>query len=274
MDNTRVELGPIINPINIEGHEKRRNPLMNQNYAPLTILLLLLVVAVIYIIKISQRDFEHNPDKFEKKWSGVQSIVILLSIIFGGFWTLYTFDILQQAEEAQINIRNLKMAKEKVDMEFIMDEHRVTPISKNSKKGVEIDVTIKNTGSKVDKLNVGDSMKIYLVEYRHTLLLSPAEKLDSIAESIPKPGAESQLGTLEIVDISPGDSKIISYYVELPNSGTYFSIFSVPITRQMGEKMDAVETYCNFEQATGTAQAISNSDIMFIQAISKYFYVE
>ncbi|EFD8964525.1 hypothetical protein AB4036_003242 [Escherichia coli] len=176
-----------------------------------------------------------NHDKSNNFLSGIHYIVISLAIIIGGAWSLYTFDALQMAKNAEIQLKkaneDLKQIKEQIkgtDSSSIA----INVIPLKTQLGMIINVTIKNNGKRPLSF---DTSKGALTVYKVSANGDKVEQSQSFTPNLytslrdKKHYPESKSKSLSKTHVLIGAEKTLSYIVGLNKPGVYYITFrSIP----------------------------------------------
>ncbi|MNE31018.1 hypothetical protein D3C80_1245630 [compost metagenome] len=93
---------------------------------------------------------------------GISAFLTVITLVFGGYWTVHTFDLLNQADKARIELEDLKVKKRNMESSSI--SLNLTEIKK-PKRGMIIEVEIVNSGQSSIKFNLNNNpLKVYEVE--------------------------------------------------------------------------------------------------------------
>ena len=178
-----------------------------------------------------------NHDKSNNFLAGIHYVVISLAIIVGGVWALYTFNALQMASNAELQLNKaneeLKQIKEQIkgtDSSSIAIN--VTPLK--TQLGMIINVTIKNNGKRPLSF---DTSKGAVTVYKVKADGDKVEQSQSLMPNLytalrdKKNDPESKSKSLSKAHVLIGAEKNLSYIVGLKKSGVYYITFkSIPDT--------------------------------------------
>ncbi|EAV5665471.1 hypothetical protein E5567_07935 [Salmonella enterica] len=172
-----------------------------------------------------------NHDKSNNFLSGIHYIVISLAIIIGGAWALYTFNALQMASNAELQLKKaneeLKQIKEQIkgtDSSSIAIN--VTPLK--TQLGMIINVTIKNNGKRPLSF---ETSKGALTVYKVSANGDKVEQSQSFTPNLytvlrdKENAPESKSKSLSKTHVLIGAEKTLSYIVGLNKPGVYYITF-------------------------------------------------
>lgn len=185
-----------------------------------------------------------NHDKSNNFLSGIHYVVISLAIIIGGVWALYTFNALQMASNAELQLNKaneeLKQIKEQIkgtDSSSI--SINVTPLK--TQLGMIVNVTIKNNGKRPLSF---DTSKGAVIIYKVSANGDKVEQSESFMPNLytvlrDKEGdPESKSKSLSKTHVLIGAEKTLSYIVGLKKTGVYYITFrSTPDDNFDGEEL-------------------------------------
>lgn len=185
-----------------------------------------------------------NHDKSNNFLSGIHYVVISLAIIIGGVWALYTFNALQMASNAELQLNKaneeLKQIKEQIkgtDSSSIAIN--VTPLK--TQLGMIVNVTIKNNGKRPLSF---DTSKGAVIIYKVSANGDKVEQSDSFMPNLytvlrdKESDPESKSKSLSKTHVLIGAEKTLSYIVGLKKTGVYYITFrSTPDDNFDGEDL-------------------------------------
>lgn len=185
-----------------------------------------------------------NHDKSNNFLSGIHYVVISVAIIIGGVWALYTFNALQMASNAELQLNKtneeLKQIKEQIkgtDSSSIAIN--VTPLK--TQLGMIVNVTIKNNGKRPLSF---DTSKGAVIIYKVSANGDKVEQSESFMPNLytvlkDKEGdPESKSKSLSKTHVLIGAEKTLSYIVGLKKTGVYYITFrSTPDDNFDGEDL-------------------------------------
>lgn len=185
-----------------------------------------------------------NHDKSNNFLSGIHYVVISLAIIIGGVWALYTFNALQMASNAELQLNKaneeLKQIKEQIkgtDSSSIAID--IIPLK--TQLGMIINITIKNNGKRPLSF---DTSKGAITVYK---VNADGDKVEQSASFTPilytalrdkenDPASKSK--SLSKTHVLIGAEKTLSYIVGLKKTGVYYITFrSIPDDNFDGEDL-------------------------------------
>ena len=185
-----------------------------------------------------------NHDKSNNFLSGIHYVVISLAIIIGGVWALYTFNALQMASNAELQLNKaneeLKQIKEQIkgtDSSSIA----INVIPLKTQLGMIVNVTIKNNGKRPLSF---DTSKGAVIIYKVSANGDKVEQSESFMPNLytvlrDKEGdPESKSKSLSKTHVLIGAEKTLSYIVGLKKTGVYYITFrSTPDDNFDGEEL-------------------------------------
>ncbi|MCG7499343.1 hypothetical protein MHO82_20980 [Vibrio sp. Of7-15] len=174
-------------------------------------------------------------------------LILAIAVLFGGAWTLYTFDALNQKEKALQELdqteQNLKKAKlelkdlqdkiDGTDSSFIEISHEQIKLS-NGNIGVIVNVLVQNTGTNdVDMKWKKSPLSVYKVETRN----GDEQRLSN--ELTPKiyDDVFPKKKYLQNLYLFVGAKKHLSFYVELSDPGLYYLMFKAKTDKELSDKL-------------------------------------
>jgi hypothetical protein len=209
-------------------------------------------------------------ENFKNWWSGIQSIVTIVVMILGLFWTVHTFSALRQKAtadtqlaEAQQRLEDLKYKEGALDFEMNASDER---IPNDSAHYIEVTVRIKNIGnqdvlmcfedpdgdgkSNCDK-DVGDPCKAEsnLRPLRSPIVISRAIfKSDSLNfgndpgnVTVPMYRDDCPQHEVSEIRVQAGQTEWYTAVARVPKSGLYRISFFSYITKLDRNKMSVLE---------------------------------
>jgi hypothetical protein len=100
---------------------------------------------------------EHSTsEKFKNIAAGVQSGIIALGVLIGGFWTLYTFSALKASYKADAEIRQLELSNRVQGVIDIEIKAEQVSIPNDTGRSIKIDIQAKNLGNRNLKLELSN----------------------------------------------------------------------------------------------------------------------
>ncbi|MFC3200871.1 hypothetical protein ACFOEW_03430 [Alteromonas oceani] len=198
----------------------------------------IIVVIILLFAGHYFRSFDVN--RISSLSSTLQNIVLALSVVVAGVWTLYTFDALESKEQAIIS-------KEKAEAELKEFRRQISETSSSTieiktktipynspydktQKGLIIEVTITNKGnSKIEYDLKNSPLTIYKIDASqdklgYTKLLKP-----SLYKNVaPLKQNEIKSKPLHKWVSLANSSRTLSYFVTVENASMYYIVFSSP----------------------------------------------
>jgi hypothetical protein len=162
-----------------------------------------------------------------------QNVFIVFSICFSGIWVVYTFDALNQKEDAELNYQEIKRKIRDVESSSISLEATVIPyVSPNNsdQTGLLIEVEIVNKGNVSLTFDLSmNPLKVYQIEAAedevgYTKLLEPL-----LYSKLAKIGKKSEKSVKFDTWVSLTQStRTLSYFVTVDTNKLYYIAFVSP----------------------------------------------
>ncbi|WP_299795154.1 hypothetical protein [uncultured Shewanella sp.] len=226
-------------------------------------LVLVLLVLAVYIAVVKKLGAQG--EKYSAFASAFQHLFVVISIIFTAAWTLQTFDVLNQKEKAEADLKELQERINNTESTNIIIDTQVVDyvVNKERERGVIIDVTIKNQGKSKVSFDLSNSpLKIYQVEASGVKIGSKEvlkPKLYRDLAELGRGGAKPKGKNVPIdrwISLASSE-RTLSYFVTLKESEMYYIVFS---SKAIG--MQSIDAECHGE---------SESECDWF--VSKYFFV-
>lgn len=170
----------------------------------------------------------NNYEGFNNVSSAIQSWVVIIGLIIGAIWSLYSLDIYYDVEKAKGELKEIELRIANSESSSISIKTKTFKTLKTS--GLIIDVLIKNVGKdklvydisgtpiQVSKIMIkGDGIK-------STNVLTP-KYYSKLSKSV-KDGKHKHIKEQVVL---VGSEKTLTYIVELEESGQYYITFKSPL---------------------------------------------
>jgi hypothetical protein len=159
--------------------------------------------------------------------SAIQSWVVTIGLVIGGFWSLYSLDVYYDVEKAKSELKeiNLRIANSESSSISIKTETFKTP----KVSGLIINVIIKNIGK--DKLVYdisGTPIQISKIKVKGDNIKSTEVLTPKYYSKLSTNAKEEANKYLEEQVVLVGAEKTLTYMVELEKSGLYYITFKSP----------------------------------------------
>lgn len=225
----------------------------------------LLCVVIIGVYLYVSKKWSHDSEKYSHYASAFQNIIIVLSIVCTGAWTIQTFDVLQQKERAAADLEELQERITNTESTNILINTQIVDYNSegndNDEKGLIIDVTIKNQGKSKVSFDLSDSpLKVYTVAASGSKVGSKGVLTPKLYSSL------AEVSTSDNVKANGKNTPInrwislassertLSYFVTLKPNEMYYIVFS-----STAKNVDTVKDECNEDKCNWF--------------VSKYIYV-
>ncbi|WP_336192884.1 hypothetical protein [Providencia stuartii] len=162
-------------------------------------------------------------------FSGIHYLVLIIAIVVGGGWGAYTFNALNMASNAEVQLEKaneeLKQIQEQIkgsDSSSISID--VVPMS--TQIGMVINITIKNNGKRPISFNTSDNaVTVYKVSVNGSKVSQDQKFEPKIYTQIAdgKNGEKNKI--LPKIHVLIGAEKTLSYAVGLKSKGLYYITF-------------------------------------------------
>jgi hypothetical protein len=209
----------------------------------MTAFIIVLVVAVLLMLLLVISSYKDNSvlsPRLSEIASAFQNFTVIFSIIGTGAWAIYTFDALNQREEAELRYKDLQNKirdTESTTINISTNVINYSPITKDHQKGLIIEVNIVNKGSKKIEYDLTNNpLKVYKIEAQgdelgYTELLQP-----TLYSEVAPLGQNNVLSTPLNKWISLTESsRSLSYFVTVEPDSLYYIVFSSPDTMKKEE---------------------------------------
>jgi hypothetical protein len=215
----------------------------------------ILIVVVIGSYLIVVKYWSSESEKHSHYASALQNIVIVISIICTGAWTIQTFGVLQQKEKASADLKELHKRINNTESTNISIKTQVVNYDSvnDNKTGLIVEVTIKNQGKSKISFDLKDSpLKIYKVvaegsKIGSTEVLTPkvySELAQVTTSEASKPKGEN-IPLDRWISLSSSE-RTLSYFVTLEKSSMYYIVFSTKALEMDTLKKECEEQSCNW----------------------------
>jgi hypothetical protein len=231
----------------------------------LFILILVIVLLTFGIVKLYKNSNIVSP-RLSELAAAFQNITVVISILAAGLWAIYTFDALNQRQEAELKYRELQKKIEDTESSTIKLGATIVNYKSsvnNGQTGLIIEVTITNKGTTRIEYDLSKSpLKIYKVEAQgdkmgYSTLLEPT------LFSVVAPLGQKEIKSTPLqkwVSLTES-SRTLSYFVTVDTESLYYIVFSSPNMKTDEKEVESSTTKCSPED-----------DCMWF--VSKYMYVE
>lgn len=224
----------------------------------ISILLTLLIGLTLTIYKL------YNSKKIESVrlseiLAAFQNFVVAASIVATGLWVIYTFDALNQKNDAELKYQELQKKIEDIQSSNIKLETKIINYQSHEKDpdtnlplretGLIIEVTITNKGNTKIEYDLSNKpLKVYKVSAKgdqmgYQYLLEPT--LFSSVAAIDQDDKKS-IPLSKWVSLTDS-SRTLSYFVTIDADSLYYLVFSSPNMNDENKKSDTLKssTKCN-----------------------------
>lgn len=219
------------------------------------VLIAIFFIVVIFVIFVTHSFAKKNTVEATTKLSEVstslQNIAIVASILGSALWVIHTFDILQQKDKAQAELKEIQERIQNTESSNISLSTTVVNYlgydKKPNTKGLIVDVKIKNQGKTKLTLDLSNSpLKIYQVEASgsqmgYTKLLEPVNY-----SKLAKLGSSDQSTKLDRLISLTSSEKTLSYFVTVESDKMYYIVFSSKALNIDNLKEECSDTVCNW----------------------------
>ena len=174
---------------------------------------------------------------FEKVTAGIQNVLISAAIIIGGFWTVITFSVLGQAEQARADLRKINTDIEKARAEHSEINQRMQQEAKlevriaakqervGGRRYISAIVEIKNVGSKEEALHFQENpFNVSLIEFSEDGTPIPAKEYKT-----------SNLLVPIVSNLRAGSATSIPFFVPVNEPGLYLLAFRTGVSGEIKE---------------------------------------
>lgn len=225
----------------------------------------LLCVVVIVVYWYVSKTWGQDSEKHSHYASAFQNIIIVLSIICTGAWTIQTFDVLQQKERAAADLEELQERINNTESTNISISTQIVDYNSEGndkdEKGLIIDITIKNQGKSKISFDLSDyPLKIYTVAASGSKVGSKGVLTPKLYSSLAEVSTYNNVKTNgKNIPISrwislASSERTLSYFVTLKSNEMYYIVFS-----SKAKNIDTVKDECNADKCNWF--------------VSKYIYV-
>lgn len=176
---------------------------------------------------------------FSSNWvESLHFFIIAVGIVVSGIWAFYTFDILSQREVAEASLKktNSDLEKARLELKELRDKIDGTISSDitidieqhdldSSKKGIIINVTIKNNGTQdIDMTWENTPIKIYKLKHKDDLVASSEVLTPYLYRSLKTNDNESNI-SINNLYLFVGAKKSLSFFVKVEPMTLYYIAF-------------------------------------------------
>ncbi|MGX4747370.1 hypothetical protein ACWJIJ_00505 [Morganella morganii] len=182
-------------------------------------------------------------ENFNNFISGIHYIFLTLAIVISGIWVLYTFDALNMASNAEVQLgkanEELNQIKEQIkgsDSSSIV----INTESLKTQLGLIININIKNNGKRPLSFNTaGDALTIYKVSVDGDAISQTKKYTPKVYASLKNnTNDEERDKIVPKMHVLIGAEKTLSYIVGVDSPGIYYIVFeSVPDENFKEEKL-------------------------------------
>ncbi len=174
-------------------------------------------------------------------------IVVAIGLIGGGFWALYTFDVLLQKDAAVESLSKAKAElqeiRERIDGNYASNIDITTkqvPLADN-KYGLFINVRVQNVGTNDIYMKLGqEPLTVYKTGYKADKIKAIAEYKPAYIQSLAmNKGKSNDIFDTQYLTI--GSIKNIPFFVEVTGSGVYLMTFQADVSKQVGDKLEPID---------------------------------
>ncbi|KHT48367.1 hypothetical protein RJ43_19295 [Alteromonas macleodii] len=235
------------------------------------ILLFVIVVAAVGLAFVTVRAYKNthvDSNRALELSTTVQNIILACSLFATGFWVIYTYDVLEQREKAEVELKEIKRKIKDVESSNISISTEVVDYNVENDKdqtGLIINVNIVNKGNTKNVYDLLPTpLKVYKVyaqgdEMGYEKLLTPT--LYHHLGSVYDPNSESI--PLESLDSLTYSSKTLSYFVTVDKKGLYYIVFSAKDPK----------TIESIEESDGTTSTICPDKQVCDWFVSKFVFI-
>lgn len=164
-----------------------------------------------------------NHEASHNFFTGLSSLLTILAIIGGGVWTIYTFDLLDKADRAKEELRELQTRINNTESSSIEISTREV---NESGSILIIEVSLKNNGkSKLIYDLSTDALKVYKVAVKGDAILSTKLYKPKFYSKIAVINTGERNGYQEEMIVLNGSTKVLSYAVKVDEPGLYYITF-------------------------------------------------
>jgi hypothetical protein len=184
----------------------------------------------------------------------------LAAVIIGGFWVVYTFNILQSSYLTHLNVENIEASRVLLDFDIKVAE---LDSSSESLIGLEIEIIVTNQGTLPVRIDLSKSdSSCGVVKLKPGVNVNQDPNIGKFykAESFSFYNGKNWGVNKSIVAL-PKVTTTIKYFVQVQQTGYYFVSFSAPIDIDAQQAIEKRETGCK------------QSSSEHIWSVQKYFSV-
>nr|VVV04468.1 hypothetical protein AW0309160_01863 [Aliivibrio wodanis] len=180
-------------------------------------------------------------DKSHNFFAGIHYLVLAIAILVGGGWTIYTFDVFNKAETAQIQFDELERRIKNTESSTIDISSEI--IDYSGSKGLIVEITIKNNGKEKLIYNLGGApLRLYQVRSQGIKLAAKNIIEPKLYTSMSQSKKDGNNKYLECVTLLSSSTKVLSYFIPIEEKGLYYVTFiSKPVVANVIDK-DGKET--------------------------------
>jgi hypothetical protein len=208
----------------------------------ITLAIVCILIAIFVGIKMLPR---LSSERFSNIASSIYNITASIAIILGGLWTVTTFDVLNQKQAAEQDLKHVKEQTRLVKINYEQLKNKIENVeaskidittevvnykgafNKNGYKGVAIKVNLANLGSAPIKFNVRKGvLKIYEVGVDG--IQSGYHKLYQpriISDMAPLNGKGAESTPLDNFILLASAERTLNYFAVLPTDKMYYIVF-------------------------------------------------
>jgi hypothetical protein len=199
-------------------------------YVIIIVLAVGIILLSLLVVK-SYREVNVLSPRLSELASAFQNFAVILSIIGTAAWAIYTFEALNQKDQAELKYEELQKKirdTESTTIEISTSVVNYSPVNEDEHKGLIIEVNIINKGSKRIEYDLTDKpLKVYKVEalgdkLGYTKLMQP-----TLYSKVAPLGQKDVLSTPLNKWISLTESsRKLSYFVTVEPNSLYYIVFS------------------------------------------------
>lgn len=163
-------------------------------------------------------------EKSHNIFASIHYLVIAIAIVIGGGWSLYTFDILNKAEKAEVEYNELLKSIENTESSTIKIESNI--IDYNDGKGLIIEVTLTNNGKEKLYYSLGNTpLTLYQIQSKGTKFAAKSIITPKLYSALSKSKKEGPNTYLTCVALLSKSVKTLSYFIPIEERGLYYATF-------------------------------------------------
>jgi hypothetical protein len=174
-----------------------------------------------------------NSGQYADLSSVLNNVIIALSIVCTGIWTISTFDLLNQREMAATQLKELRNKAKDIESSKIEISTEIVEYKgaypDSGKKGLIVNIKIKNQGNSAIDFNLKDfPLKVYQIEADDTDVGYTKQYELNVLSKVGKLGDKKELFTrLDNLVSLVSSEKVLSYFAVLPKNKMYYIVFSL-----------------------------------------------